>query len=347
MMDNMSADHLNIIWKWVPYKWRPMWLDKLTLEFGMTLDSSESFFYDLSSEVSQLEEDLAAMTLVKLKEALNQHPYTNVKCPWGCDEFPEMCKGLPLYAFISSIFSRNYPAITLPLSDSSIVYGEGKAIIGKKKLVGIRPDYPFITTFMLDNPNWPIRACLRFITGEGPMVLVCSEHEEGSTKMFFHVPASPINGNLPSVSSPKLAHATITPRTIQTMKLHKFSNTYQLVNTQANCGGIDSCYLTEHSHFDTPLSPVGKTDEMCFLSQRNDMRARLKYLAYSSQIPYTIAEEKLKNASDSCLLYDYLFQQCLQGSTHLSLFDTLLLEKHLQEYKHSEKEITRENTTKE
>jgi hypothetical protein len=122
------------------------------------------------------------------------------------------------------------------------------------------------------------------------------------------------------------------------MKLHKFSNTYQLVNTQANCGGIDSCYLTEHSHFDTPLSPVGKTDEMCFLSQRNDMRARLKYLAYSSQIPYTIAEEKLKNASDSCLLYDYLFQQCLQGSTHLSLFDTLLLEKHLQEYKHSEKE---------
>jgi len=226
IVDNMTPEKFNIIWRWIPSKWRLMWIEILTNDFGCRNFSSESFFHDVSSEVRQLEEDLAAMTLVKLKHALNLHPYTSVKCPWGCDEFLETCKYIPFYAFISWEFSKKYPMIKLPLSDSSIVYGEDKEFIGKKKLVGIRPDYPYTTSFMLDNPKWPIRPCLRFIKDMGPMVLVCPEHEGGSTKMYFHVPTNPITGSLPSMCNPKFAHATINSRTIQTMKLHKCSNTY-------------------------------------------------------------------------------------------------------------------------
>lgn len=47
---------------------------------------------------------------------------TSVKCSWGCDEFPELCQYIPLYALLDQEFIIQFPQIELPLSEGSIVY---------------------------------------------------------------------------------------------------------------------------------------------------------------------------------------------------------------------------------
>jgi len=161
MSDNTK--YLSDIWKWIPQNWRLMWIDSL-VDFQADLEEfSVSFFTDISLQLQQLKEDLAAMTLLRLKNSLNRHPYCSVKCPWGCDEFPEVCHHLPYYGFIIMNLLESFPDIQLPLSSDSIVYGDNKKFSFKNKLVGIRPDYLTTVNFLLDNPEWPILPSISFI----------------------------------------------------------------------------------------------------------------------------------------------------------------------------------------
>ena len=123
-----NMDHLVDVWKWIPEKWRPMWFHCLVRDEIVSLEFPASYFCDISSEVKQFKDDLGSMELMKLKDALNRHPYTSVKCPWGCEEFFERCHPLPFYAFIEFELLKKYPSFKLPLSETVILYGERKKI---------------------------------------------------------------------------------------------------------------------------------------------------------------------------------------------------------------------------
>jgi hypothetical protein len=58
------------------------------------------------------------------------------------------------------------------------------------------------------------------------------------------------------------------------------------------------------------------------LSQRKDIKARLKYLMQSLQYPPAIGEEKLQAISKLSYDENESFQVSLRGSTFLSVFDT-------------------------
>jgi hypothetical protein len=317
-----------------------MWMDSLAEYEVLLREDSTSFFVDITVEVRQLQEDLASMTLVRLKDCLNRHPYCSVKCPWGCDEFPEVCDHLPFYAFLVMNLAEGCPNIKFPLWTDSILYGDKKKFSFRKKLVGIRPDYLTTITFLLDNPQWPIRPSLRIISGFGPMVLVCPRHKNGSSVVYVHVPTHPVNSNLPSIEGSKLAHATICPRTVQAIKLHNYSNTYQLVTTQGSFSGIDSCYLVENARYDSNLSPISLSDEILFLNLRRDVRSHLKYLMESQQFPYDIGKQKLKASLDIFPDMSIKLSKSLQGSSYVSLFDTLLLEKNMQTASRSSQDVS-------
>jgi hypothetical protein len=134
----------------------------------------------------------------------------------------------------------------------------------KLHLVGTRPDYLTARLFMLDNPDWPILPSIQMIQEHGPMILVCQDHEDGWNKHYVHAPVNPIHSNLPSIDSPVLAHAVLCPRTIRSIKVNKFSNTYQLVGSEGHYAGIDCCYIQEHGHFDSTMSRISKNDEILF-----------------------------------------------------------------------------------
>jgi hypothetical protein len=135
IVGNLNSDNFAEIWKWIPQRWRPMWVDILPQELLNPLQQLPSYFDDISIKVERLEANLASLKLVNLRDALNLHPYTSVKCPWGCDEFPEMCHYLPLYAFIEHYLRNKSPTLVLPLSETSIKNTNGQKI-SSKKLVG-------------------------------------------------------------------------------------------------------------------------------------------------------------------------------------------------------------------
>jgi hypothetical protein len=58
------------------------------------------YFRDVSRSALELEADIHSMELVRLRNGLNKHPYTSVKCPWGCDEFLERSKFIPMFALM-------------------------------------------------------------------------------------------------------------------------------------------------------------------------------------------------------------------------------------------------------
>jgi hypothetical protein len=177
---NSDRDVQIFIWKWIPKEWRVFWMYSLRSVPFLSMEEPSSYFTDMTKIVTQLEDDLKAMTLVKLRDALNRHPYISVKCPWGCDEFLEKCSYLPLYPLLEQIMKKKFSTVHIPLSEASIVNAEGKKTTASNIYCGVRPDYFLKVFFMLDNPMWPILPSIRVIFEQGPMIMVCSKHSKGS-----------------------------------------------------------------------------------------------------------------------------------------------------------------------
>jgi hypothetical protein len=114
------------------------------------------------------------------------------------------------------------------------------------------------------------------------------------------------------------------------LKLNKYNNTYQLVHTEGSYKGVDSCYLVQNEHFNNEMSSIAIDDKKRFLRERADMRARLRYLQLSEQIPSFQAVEKLLSTSSD--IYNLQNSETgVEGATYVTLYDTLSMETEVED----------------
>ena len=89
---------------------------------------------------------------------------------------------------------------------------------------------------------------ISFVEGQGPHVMTCREHNDGSKELYIHPPRQP-HHTIPSQKGDQLCHAVIKPRLIKPMKASKYSNTYQMHEQRGSFQGIDTCNVTNFGDF--------------------------------------------------------------------------------------------------
>lgn len=76
----------NFIWRFVPLKWRPWWIDAVHECEGLsdvTIDNPSPIFKDISDDINHMKDGLKLNTLTDLERVTNQHLMPTVLCPWG------------------------------------------------------------------------------------------------------------------------------------------------------------------------------------------------------------------------------------------------------------------------
>ena len=83
-----------------------------------------------------------------------------------------------------------------------------------QKVYSAREDYIRSSTDLYDvhllNPSWKILPSISFVEGEGPKVMTCREHDNGTRYSYLHLPRIPSH-IIPSAKGDQLCHSVIKP----------------------------------------------------------------------------------------------------------------------------------------
>ena len=325
------------MWKFIPSTWRKWWIQEFqTISDShkiVTFSSPSPYFVDVTSERQLFNDLLNSNTYAGLIEAYNKFPHCRVRCPWGEDEFLEQCGHIPL-----DVTLRHFLHIQAPLVNKSYNH---RIQGGNSVFVGIREDYFTFKFNFLGREDWDISPCIQVIPDIGPCILTCSDHDGGSKYQYIHPPHNPVNFNLPARHSDQLAHCVVAPRTIKTMKPHKYSDSYQLSKCQGGYKGMDTMDLVEKGKFDF-MSTISSNNECLSISQRPDIKAKLWQLVQSREIPRHLAEDKIEYAQHFMKHNQTDCNQALHGSTYVSVDDCLDLRQSMEASNYAKEEVTDE-----
>ena len=124
-MWKMFSDPCNIVqalemWKYLPHTMHCSWLQSYKAispnHNAVSLFEPQSYFDDITNFVEEVEKLSGSGQLVDLMKSCNKNCYCNVRCPWGCTEFPDECGYVGhdkfLFAFLKGVEK--------PISESSI-----------------------------------------------------------------------------------------------------------------------------------------------------------------------------------------------------------------------------------
>jgi hypothetical protein len=60
-----------------------------------------------------------------------------------------------------------------------------------KWICGMRNDFVFTETSILNNPDWSCMPSIMMVAGKGPRLLCCRHHDVQSKGNYLHVPRNP------------------------------------------------------------------------------------------------------------------------------------------------------------
>jgi hypothetical protein len=100
---------------------------------------------------------------------------------------------------------------------------------------------------LLYNVRWKVKPPIVF-HNDVPSILVCREHMKGSKGEYFHPPRNPLVV-LPCRLADQVAPAVIRPRTIQQLKPHQYSDSYQMSEMIGQYNGVDTVQICETHDF--------------------------------------------------------------------------------------------------
>ena len=328
-IDPMNSGRASDMWQYVPSTMRSYWW-KSYQAIGpnfqtVTMAEPRSYFDDVTLFAKEMEQLVATGSLVDLMNSCNANHYCSVRCPWGCTEFPDEC-GYVSYAKL--LYAKG---ITMPLAEGSfdhyyVANNKGRRT---KCFVGVREDYLCPQNLFMNSPNHPVRPCIRFVPGKGPLICTCKEHDGGSAKQYLHPPVNPVTGtSVPCTVADQLAHAVVVPRMIKSMKKNKYSDTYQMQRCYGGFKGVDSCNIMDTGRFDKN-SCLSDRNTTLFLYGRPDMRSKLSQMVEQKIVP-AFYESTFLEMMD---LMDYPSQSLLldesrQGATFVPLADSMKMMLH-------------------
>ena len=106
--------------------------------------------------------------------------------------------------------------------------------------------------------------------------MTCRDHNNGCPKMMVHLPQQPFH-NLPSKQPDQLSHVIIQPRSIKTVRVAKYSTSFQMNEQRGSFSGIDTCSITNVGKFDFTSILLGESEARSIIC-RPDINALLNNL---------------------------------------------------------------------
>jgi len=140
---------------------------------------------------------------------------------------------------------------------------------------------------ILKNPNWEVKPAIVFKNG-APMVLTCRKHCSGCKGQYLHLPCNP-QIFLPSLQSDQLTPAVVRSCTVKQLKVHKFSNSYQMQQMQGQYNGVDMVQVCDHHNFAVDLKVLWDCKEVSLMGQK-DLRALVGEWGQCSILSRNVAE---------------------------------------------------------
>ena len=268
--------------------------------------------------------------------AYNKHLLPTVLCPWGCNEYIHKSERFP----IDIIFQRYFRKIEL----LKIFTSKDEKNCGIKapfeSIISARDDYIRPNSNSCDcflyNRNWTVMPSIVIDNG-CPFFLLCRYHKNGTKKKYIHMPRYP-KSKLSSKHSDQICHAVIKTRSLKPMKKGYFSNTYQMHEQRGSFQGIDTCNVTKYGNFNHN-SYLLHESELLYIANRPDIISLLNDLADIKKISKlykdSLIEKAMKNNLHKTELISYL-----NGSTYISLNDSMKLQKIISDAEKTKIKIT-------
>ena len=163
--------------------------------------------------------------------ALDNEPYPNVRCPYGCWCFIEESGWIPANHFIN-FFERDFTSF----QSSSLLH-----------LRGIRSD--FLTPFV-SLRQFLVATTVRVDEKVGLVVQTCSMHSRGSSVQYFHPPSHPSLGRTTVNYEERLSAIAPTLSFISSIKANFASHTYQLLRSVGSYSGMSTVRLKRKTRWD-------------------------------------------------------------------------------------------------
>ena len=310
------VQHGSKLWSLIPQLWRPWWLDSVQelhpAYRGVTLDNPPCSFDDVTARKDEFEMAIEMRQGGLLAAACDKHLHSIVWCPWGEMEYLHKCGSLPLDLIVTRLLGDCIQTI------------KGNVRDDLRKVVGIAENYlDGDCGRILANPEWEVRPSIAFENG-APVVLTCRRHESGSKGQYLHLPQNP-GGTLPCLQSDQLTPAVVRPRTVQQLKVHEFSDSYQMREMQGQYNGVDTIQVCDHHDFASHSKLLRDREETSLLG-RTDLRALVGEWGQDGTLPPEVAQQRLADSSRYGASSEKV-EQCCKGATFMTLEDSLKIQK--------------------
>lgn len=159
-------------------------------------------------------------------------------------------------------------------------------------------------------------ACVR-VTDKGLLLCTCRFHDNGSSKLYVHVPHNP-HGTIPSPYSDQLTPAIFSPKPFRGMKAKYSSHTWQMRCVQGGFSGLSSFSLTTIPKWNIKSDIHANLESLYYLN-RPDLKAFIstKYARDPLSVaPLGSLEYVPQPSPDRC-------DKALAGATYVSLQQSL------------------------
>ena len=166
-----------------------------------------------------------------LAEALDEEPYPNVRCPFGCWCFIEDKGFIPMHHFLN-MFVEEFVSFNS---------------CWQSNLRGIRQDF-LIPTVALN--KFIVAATVRVDEKAGLVMQTCTEHSKGSSLQYIHAPVHPKLHRMCPRFQERLTVASPTLSGISNVKANYASHTYQLIKSTGSFSGMSTVQLRHNTRWD-------------------------------------------------------------------------------------------------
>ena len=309
-----DEDIYGATWRLLPAPWRQWWVRAVSFLHQVTQESlmeQRTIFnevtYDLEQDIAALQSLRWSTDVLPREESL---VIAEVKCPAGCAEFKHKAKHLPLDIVWKYLLNAEINLYSNP---------------SKFKCTNwFRSDYD-IPDVILWNPDWLCRPSIAYCRETlAPVVLTCRYHDDNNNRFMIH-PCRHPTGTVATEKSSQFTPVTPVPRTLRKAKYSAFSGSFHIAKMQGSYHGLDTMFLASDGGYHFYQSKLAWMQERYAALGRKDLRAYIARLSSMNKIAPGLAKSLLKKDT---ILSQHM-QNCVSGSTYISVDDSVRLQKNL------------------
>ena len=295
---SLDGNDVKVILSYIPAEVRYSWSAVSVFHSAVSFSSVKPVLSDITYRKHLFSSHTSSGLADDLEKALDNEPYPNCRCPFGCFTFVEQTGHISFQHLLNEVLPQ-----FVSFKADHLRYFRGRRKDWVEPFLIL--DAFIVSGFVFLHPT------------RGLVVGTCRDHHNGSPLQFVHPPRHPILHRLSVPHPDRLALAVPNLNLLQNVKANYSSHTFQLMKAQGNYSGISSIQLTSKRKWDITSDLLVQSEAQCAY-HRQDIRYLLHQLVDSGELQQSIAEAIL--AKPGCDVVET--ENSLESSTCVSLLDT-------------------------